>query len=309
MRTEQPADERLHGRWWVPDGGFRLVEVELRDGQDPDEPLARKGLAPVVPRARRQDNTELNPLRDAPTLCRDFAALDPESPEAMLAFANQHGWLGVTPDPHGTGQRPSEPLWAWEGIILAMREALELLDAAAERPFPARVAERIKWHPGSEVGTGEVRLAGHPPIRWDGRRSRHRSIGFHLRWSDSAQAARFFAQRLINDHGLRSHTLPQLLWNSGFKIFDPETGEWSVQSRKKGFELQFVGLNLAGILWLQVAKIADGSARQVQCGGCNGWIVLGEGKRGRRPQTRYHDAYCRTRASRARQARATKKEG
>lgn len=56
------------------------------------------------PYASRRGRTRRLPLRDSPELFRTFAELDPTDLPAILAFANQHGWLGL-------GQKEERPTY------------------------------------------------------------------------------------------------------------------------------------------------------------------------------------------------------
>src|SRR2546423_135502 len=91
--------EFLAFRWRVPLAGYRWAlgrDLELRvSGKWPDT-MPRWVLAendvPGAPPGRR----EYNPLIEHPELFRTFADLTPGDRDAILAFANQFGWLGVS---------------------------------------------------------------------------------------------------------------------------------------------------------------------------------------------------------------------
>lgn len=293
-----PGDDRLLGVWYVAEGGYRWKELPLEEHAKPEPclvPARSHGLA-----------HRTWPLRDAPTLCRTFAALDEHDPGALRAFANEHGPLGVEPTSDvgliaARIEGGAEPLSLWRAAILDVREALELLDAAQAPHLPATVAQRIDWR----TSPPRVHFSGlrhRRMLRLEPRPSRHGRAGFHLRWCDFHHAARVFAQQLVNA-ALERHSMGRLLWNPGFRFSDPTTGDQSFPC-PEGFELRIYPTSLLGILWVQVGQAAEGRVHR-RCAACGGWFSVG--KESHRSNKRTCSPACRQRVSRAKRSRARKK--
>lgn len=104
----------IYFNWSVPEAGFRWDDRELKV-------LRADRTAPM--RASR-------PLRDEPALFRRFADL-PAAEEAILAFANQYGCLGIF-SRYGDERRTD-----WQREIAYMKSATEVWDLwrAAEEDF------------------------------------------------------------------------------------------------------------------------------------------------------------------------------
>lgn len=271
----------------VPAAGYRWVEVEREvalPALGPGKPLRRHRfeephLQPVVRRWPQPSRTTF-PLRDAQALCKTLAALDPADPDGLLAFANEHGALGVGDLMRG------EPLSSWGEAIGDVAMALALLDAQA----PVTLAGWISWRPG--VAQLDIERQGRrrrDRLALTDAASRQLEAGYHLRQGDSRTAARLFAQRIINA-GLEAHAAPRLLWNP----------------RRKALELRIAPGNLLGVIWLQVAQAAAGEVEHVECPGCGTWFPVGIGY-GRADKRTCGSATCRKRIERAKAKAATPK--
>ncbi|MFO0852683.1 MAG: hypothetical protein U0871_29595, partial [Gemmataceae bacterium] len=90
---DRSEDGRWAFSWAVSPGGYELVRV----GGDP----ARVSIAPIRTPAAEAGADHwprlTYPLRDAPTLFRQFAVLDTSDPQSLRAFVNAHGLLTVSP--------------------------------------------------------------------------------------------------------------------------------------------------------------------------------------------------------------------
>ncbi|MCL4683265.1 hypothetical protein KJ059_00770 [Myxococcota bacterium] len=269
----------------VPVAGYQWADVEREvalSALGPGKPLRRHRyqephLQPVVRKWPQPERTTY-PLRDAPTLCRAFAALPCGDSAADLAtvraFANTHGALGVGDLVRG------EPVSSWREAISDMATALALLDT----PSPATLKGWISWRTDRVqldiVRQGRRRL---DRIRLSDDPGRQLQAGYHLRPGDSGPAARAFAQRIINA-GLQDHVDARLLLNPS----------------RRAYELRVTPKNLLGVLWIQVAAVAEGSVRHRPCAapGCGRWLALGIGSG--RADRRTCSATCRKRLERQR---------
>jgi len=315
--------------WPVPTAGYRLAEAPIREVYRPRAPVrdhaGDRGREVFLIEAEAEGTAARNlPLRDAPALFRTFTELDPGDPDAVLAFADRHGWLGLgerepelgqlVPDDTRPGRLlPAEGLAEWAEAIHAVRQAVEILDAA-QAGDERRLRRWIRA--GDEWATYQRREAS--PSREAARRAggkrarvdhlRPAALTFHLdgrdhldarsplsdylREGDVVRAARFFAQRMIT-RGLAEHTRAAL-------VFDPET-------RAQG--LHVVPWNLLGALWIQTAGLAEGGREYERCETCRGWFVLSPEYN--RADRRYCSDRCRHKAyrERRRQAQVLHREG
>jgi hypothetical protein len=259
----------------VPADGFRWIEVFRRIGR---RTVVERQLAPESPPWRMRATF---PLRDMPTLCRTFAALEPDR-EAILAFANEHGELcgdGVQrwPPADDSSARRGENLAEWSRAILDVRDALGLVDAGrAKRDRDAR--RLVSWR--GRVASVE----GHDPMQATDDESRQLKAVYYLRPGDSRQAAMFFAQRIINKE-LEEHTTLRLYWH-------PERETLELRARPK---------NLLGVLWIQVAWAAEGAVEHRPCAapGCAAWFAVAPGG-GHRSDKATCSERCRKRRERSR---------
>src|SRR5262249_8287389 len=123
-------------RWAVPKAGFCWE----------DGPWVAAGREQPIPallvegKAAGLSRRSYAPLQQATALFREFAEL-PATQEAVLAFANEYGSLGVgsfftaptgPPEQQALG-RVGEPLLRWSQEIARMKEALALLDLVRGR--------------------------------------------------------------------------------------------------------------------------------------------------------------------------------
>jgi hypothetical protein len=95
------------------------------------------------------------------------------------------------------------------------------------------------------------------------------AVAPYVREGDWARAARFVAQRLINQ-GLDLHAHARLL-------YEPDSRE---------LNRHVVPRNLLGAMWIQIAAMAEGTRAYTRCKQCRRWFVLSQEIR------RADRAYC-----------------
>ena len=252
---------------------------------------------------------------------------------AVLRFANQHGWLGLDAgeerptyvvDPRDPGRKQqlgqlvrAEGLAEWADAIFAVRQAMDLLEAAEEknekslRRWLTTVEDEWALYWRSEGGSSravarkmarswkeegfefdaEEFIRSHPKAALTFRLDRRvridstTAIAPYVRKGDRTAAARFVAQRLINE-GLDPNTRARLL-------YDPES---------KRFNRHVVPRNLLGAIWIQTAAMAEGGRDYRRCEQCRGWFVLAPEIN--RSDRSYCSDRCRHKAYRDRRQRA-----
>lgn len=244
-----------------------------------------------------------HPLTESPALFRAFAELEPTQ-EAVLAFANAHGWLGV-PKPTAEGPAAAvaasfrargvpfrsegigdaalgEPLARWTNEIRHLAEAVEMLDAARQDN-----PELSRWVRLSEHGALYLRRErGHLE-----RIEEPEELATYATRS-RAQAARLFVQRWANER-LAEHAAPRVLFN-------PDRRECEIHITPK---------NLLGALWLQLAQALEGGRDYRRCATCRSWFSVAPELN--RSDRLYCSERCRAKAYRQRkeQARAMRVGG
>jgi hypothetical protein len=230
---------------------------------------------------------EYAPLQRHTGLFREFAATG-EAPDAVLAFANRYGRLGVAVSldaPPGSLEPRvyGETLAEWRAHIRAMREQVELWDMV-QRGDVERLARLVRWR--EAAGPGERLLTVYPR----GYSEPHSARGggwpdepFHP--GEVIGPALASLQTNVNVR-LRGQVSPQL-------IHDPERGEMG---------LYLVPANLLGALWLQLAQAVAGDKEHRQCTQCGKWFEVSPGAA--RPDRVFCSTACRSRAYRGRKERA-----
>lgn len=261
-----------HLTGWKPREGFEWVTVAPGDGAPPGLYLAPRSLA-----------LERVELRD-PLLCRTFAELDSRDPGAVLAFADERGWLAseLVPLPAelwpagadsvpvgGFWRGAGEPIAAWQREAEAMRDALALLDAItggarALRGLLDWSGERVAYFAGRRL---VAYLGPHDPA-WE-KVSRRDPIG----------TARLLARELVNE-GLTGPLADARL---------PGRSEPRVRAEVElaSEALAPVAANLAGALWLQAAELLTGELAHRRCESCGRWFEV----------RRRHAVFCPERPS------------
>lgn len=242
----------------MPIGGYEIVVAE-----EPNEktlariPYLALGLNPRFRSA--------SPLL-APTLCREFAAIDANDQEAIRVFASLHGSLGGYETQRGyklyeTGGRGFvlvDRLTTWQYEIRHVRNAIALIDQMLFEPD--RLPESISW------GNDGIALLRNPN-EWT-----HQARHFSGERPDLVECARLLALDMVN-YGLEETT-------SGRLVRDKNKIRHSIQPN-----------GLLGAIWLQIAEILEGRAVDRLCDGCGRWfrLVPGEDRLDRR--------YCKSPAA------------
>jgi hypothetical protein len=264
----------------IRDVAYRWINVSRLPGSDG----SKHGDYLVGSRAQ----SRLRGPTNAPhTLCRVFAELVPTR-ETIAAFANEYGSIGldvswVPPSGEwkpGETAIPGEPLGAWTEAIRDVRHALLLLDSASGAKRDEVVVE---WHPNrrrSRCGRFVVIVReGRERRRWLVREDRGE-------W----RLALLHAAVQIIDHRLAQSAVPSLI----------------VDRDSRACRLQHDPDSLLGVIWLQVAALAEGKHQHRRCAACARWFAvapdLAGTRKGARADARYcpgSDA-CRARAYRAR---------
>ncbi len=239
------------------------------------------------------------------TLCRAFASLDCREPAALLAFANEHGWLGllnrVEGEPgallagilnriEGEPGAPTkvilgESLQDWHAHIRDVGAALHLIDALHKR---SPLGRWISWHtkrPEARVCLKMTFDAG----------------GEHRRIVD------WIGQQEVERHHVKTakDAVEYLVRRWVFQGLDGHMANMLLKGRKP-FERGVRAMNLLGALWDQVADFAEGDQVHRRCTACGKWLLIQPGGGGRSDQV-FCGSGCRSRAFRARHKRASKR--
>jgi hypothetical protein len=228
-----------------------------------------------------------DPFTTDPALFRNFVEVRPDR-DSILAFANQHGMLGVgtwierfKPKVRPGGMR-GETLQDWGEAISAMRRAVQLWDMAETRDVDGLSTlirpGKTSWVYADAAGS----VARMEPV-------------IDLPQADDVVApASFFVQRWINE-GLEGSAAPQLR-------YEPETGKRVIQ---------LVPGNLLSAMWLQFAQAVSGKKRNRTCKECGRWFEISTDEGGFRINREFCSDACKSRDYRKRkdQARRLRGEG
>lgn len=281
------ASRLENGSWWLPIGGFELLDSKLR-------PVRGKAEAVYLRRRERTRHLVTTPLFDAPELAATFAEIEPGDALAVLAFANRYGFLGAEDVPRRPTPLGVERLADWYEASQQVRVTIELLEAAGD-PSPsghARLVKRFELVRRERTGPVlGVRLldpfeafieASNFPL--------HSSHGAYQ--ARPRELARLFAQNFLNS-GLKAHTAARA-------IDVRATGE------PPRFVVQIGNTTLLGCIWIQVGWLAEALVERRRCAGpkCRTVFVTkggagSDGAGGRGARTTCSPA-CRTALSRAR---------
>jgi hypothetical protein len=268
--------------WWVAVDGYRWLAVkETIDTGRGHETHTEPHLVPAAPLGAGELRATF-PLRDASTLCRTFAALQPGDQLAIQKFAREHGALGVWNEKivatKGRGIDHGERLSDWSQAIERVRDALDLFDAAKATSAVKR-RSWITWKPGTAV----LRMPSGRTDRLDvttKEKRRQLEAGYHVRHGDPKRAALVFAMRTLNGRdgwGLSRHAVARMLWNPQRQV-----PELRIQPR-----------TLLGMILLQAAELAEEGVEHRPCAapGCSVWFVVAPGKGFRSDKTTCSEAH------------------
>jgi hypothetical protein len=259
--AHERSRDPFHFFWPVPRAGYHWVAGS--DG--PQRWLVKH--PPAAP--SRLPNRVTWPLRDEPNLFLTFAELG-SSEEEILAFANQHGRLGleIARDLHASlpvvGGRAvvvAELRKDWTRAIRRMRLACELSAAIAGND---RAVFRRSIH---EESWGRGRFSDHAvrfevperPDAWLRVTPRDPEAQL-LRRGDLRRAAQALLQHAANE-ALELHTSARVL-------LDDETERQGLYVTPK---------NLLGAMWVQFAQSIDSGGSSKRCGKCGNWMQLAPG--------------------------------
>jgi endogenous inhibitor of DNA gyrase (YacG/DUF329 family) len=230
-----------------------------------------------------------DPLHDSPALFRTLADVNGQDREAILAFANQYGELGL-PAPHETHRN-----WLLE--IAFLRRAVEMWDWL-EAGNTQQLGRFLHWEAGSapDAQTAE-KLAGwyyqsHPDLPLDERWA-HPPPGAFEQWIEPADsllkegdiclAARFLIQGWINRR-LEGRVAPRLVYRmaDGTQV------------------MQIVPSQLIGALWLQFANAIAGNKEYRACKECGTWFEISSAGDARTARRQFCSDRCKSRDYRKR---------
>ena len=276
--------------WAVPAKGFRwharLTKAEVRG-------LEKKGIsvgpagnphAPPFLFPQSKNVRITRPLEDHPLLFREFATLA-ETPEAILAFASQHGSLVLSP---GWPRNLNElEFWSvydignWATKICQMRTVLELWTAYDQK-------ESKKLKEMIEIGDGKVRglhegvlsaLMYEKSGQWIKRRNQQGRV--RKSPSGLAQIALELVEEIVNDQSVRT----------SLKFRRPLSGA--------KFDLVLAPRTLLDALWFQVSELLVGTTVGIECPGCGEKRVI-QARVSKGPDRLHCNNACRQRAQRLR---------
>lgn len=283
--------EVVQFEWFVPEAGHRWVECKGEKGR------CERWLIRDVPRdCQATEGSWTTPLRDARTLFRSLADLEPFE-DAILEFANEHGWLlgpqlnehvPLGPGPLVGGER----FFVWLRSISAMHALVELLDAVVAEDSKT-LADWItfKKSKAPEPATGNdlgvvCKIPSPPPIAI---REQPFTVAVPpitpiarlLEPNNFVRAGEIVATIVINKQ-LEEHSSARVLFN-------PAREQWAPF---------LVPKNLWGALCLQYAEALRGDHHGFKrCSECGQWL-------GNRSDSRFCSDRCRARAYRKRKQEA-----
>lgn len=273
----------------VPANPHRWVEVEGNEFY-----LVNDALVPF----REIDVRRYTPLRDSPTLFREFVTVDADSRDAIKRFADTHGPLGIAEQLVKSGNPDAapfgligEPMSAWQGEIRAMRRATWLFDQLEEKTPESllRLAEVIQCtHPpkGDRPGRWVFRSTSDSPegIRTPG------LVKFPIpeprpgffKVGDVSLPAIFLVQAIISErlNGEKGHArvFPQV-------VFD-------LDLRRTVFVVK--PNSLCAALWLQFADVVSGKRQHRKCVHCGGFFEIhGTGEDRRTARSMFCSKKCK----------------
>lgn len=275
--------EVVQFEWLVPSAGHRWVERKRNDGR------RERWLIRDVPRdSQAIEGSWTTPLRDARTLFRTLADLDP-SEDAILEFANEHGLLFGTQLDNGE-LVSGESFFTWLRSISNMHRLVELLDgivAEDSKTLASWITFKKMKTPDPVTGNQfavHCKVPSPPPITI----SKGPYIVSHfdpitqiLELNNFVRAAEIVATTMVNKQ-LEEHSSARVLFN-------PAKEQWAPF---------LVPKNLWGALCLQYAEALKGDHHGFKrCSECGQWL-------GNRSDSLFCSDRCRARAYRKRKREA-----
>ncbi|HHY33348.1 MAG TPA: hypothetical protein GX515_10140 [Firmicutes bacterium] len=268
--------------WDVPDRGFVWDDAaELLPGTTGKPAPGQRRLAPpyLVQHPETTSRLRRRPLEDG-TLFLEFASLEP-TPEAILKFANKHGFLGLTvalmPANGRSELRLGESLAAWVAAIEDMHAYVQVWEMLQRRDAGG-LGQFIVWSPD---GSGVTFYAGglEDVPRDRGGLPRHPfyhiahkyEFADHLakwRLGDVIEPARLLLVRVVSER-LNGQASPRLL----------------LSRKGNGFAGFVMPTNLYSAMWVQFYRAILGEARYRRCEICGQWMDVTYSRRDKRQHT------------------------
>jgi hypothetical protein len=291
--------------WNVPQSGYQWIQARILHDKELDRDreqwVLTDGLALHQPFLMKQ----YSPLKMYTGLFRNFAQLPADNRDAILAFANQYGTLGIGKELDLTRAKdePRPFVWGetwqdWADHIEAMRLAVDLWDMVTARDT-AGVARHVRWQDAeygedgrkkSETGWCYDSRPDLPrgQVPRTGRRTGEFIEPIPARPGDVLMPASRLVYRWINAY-LEGTTTPKLV-NAGKVV------------------LQIVPQNLLAAMWLQFAQAiaANKGYRDFRaCKECGKWFELSHKQEDRRTVRReFCSDPCKSRDYRRRKDRS-----
>jgi hypothetical protein len=254
-------------------------------------------------------DSHYDPLKEYPGLFRDFAQLNPDDREAIRAFANRYGKLGIARPLKW--KEPGQPDKSWPGAwvelhddwkqqIHGMQAAVRIWDMIQKRDAIG-LSHFLRWKNVGRVESESWWYDTHHDVR-EGDPVPERRVSEPiqpvldlLKPDDVFTPAMFLVQRWVNSH-LEGHVSPCLLYDL----------------RLKSQVLRIVPSDLLGAMWLQLAEAIAGHKEFRACKSCGKWIEISHLQADNRTRRReFCSDACKLRDYRQRKdrARLLKSEG
>jgi hypothetical protein len=295
MPTESPLFD-FH--WNVAQCGYRWDKTTVHPSseEEPPGPRLQQVLHEDAAPGSHYLIRQYAPLRQFTGLFRTFAetAL---TPEAIRAFANEYGLLGISVF---TGLDRSHPvlgerLSEWRKQILLFRRPFEVWELVRRRdsrqlacffrweqtPAGRGVTYEFPWD--SQLGESLTPTDVPAEKGLIAAEHSHPEVMSYLKDQDLILPALIYVQRKVNEQ-LIDKVAPRLL-------YDPNTGR---------LVFRMVPQTLIGALWLQFTQAISGNKELRQCGGCEKWFEVSPGPQ-MRTTRQFCSVACRLRAFRKRQ--------
>ncbi len=275
-------------QWAVPSTGFRIASMQPA-GSGRAQPLRY-----VVAADDAAPHRVYEPLTMSGLFC-DFAEVTPDD-DGILAFANQHGFLGhtlsqaVAPKIRRGESVPitvGEQVSAWQEEIRHLKSALRVWRAVQARDS-GYLSKIVVWR-----NSTSVRLCVDENRSWIANPDLNPHLLQRFPAGDLVGPTQYYIQKLINDKLETYPTTPRLLW---FR-----------QNAATSLRLFIVPQSLISAMWLQFAKAVDGNRDYRRCSQCQRWFELGGGVI--RSDATYCSNACRQRRYRRERQQQHKRKG
>lgn len=272
-------------------------EFVLTSGKDWAETYMAKHYAPLVM---------------CPTLFRTFADLRFEDRDAILAFANEYGDLGIDrtltlahPDnPNNLLGVTGEPWQEWAVQISEMREAVSLWDLLRSRDGPG-LSRFLRWEPAGRGSDGVERphagwmYSSHPDVprnvfltpqrRFEAIIPKYQQV--EITEADILTPASVLIQGWVNRH-LERKAMPRLLHHRGLGTM----------------VLMIVPSSLLSAMWLQLAHAIAGNKDYRACRECGNWFEVSRAEDARTARRMFCSDACKSRDYRRRRDEESSKK-